>query len=224
MQQLLLVALHLQMLRQRTILTHVTTLLPLLPIMATTMWPYPPHQIAPKASMGLLQLYRRLAEVRMKPGLYHRPVVRQQGLKGVPTVRSHTGPRIVLEVVMDNLPEIGTGIECTLTGAETGTGTTGVGAKSMQVTVIASGTDGTTVTSTILDLTEIDLLKAVLTGIGSLIVTGNGLSTTPGIVTVTDTATVPETTGAVSGGDTVIPTMRGLIDAGSGKRSIETPR
>lgn len=67
LQHPLLSALHLQLWLLRPILhLHLGNLLPPLPIMATSLRPYPPRQTAPKAPLGPLQLHRRLAEVGMK--------------------------------------------------------------------------------------------------------------------------------------------------------------
>lgn len=89
--------------------------------------------------------------------------------------------------------------------------------------VIAIGTDGTFNITTILTLTETALPTVAHTGTGSLVITGNGLFTTPGIVTSipTTTATGRERNGAVSGGGTLIPTAKGLRVIGSGKRTTE---
>ncbi len=226
-------ALHLQLLLQRPILSHLENLLPLLPITATSVRPYPPHRTAPKAPMGSLQLHRRLAEVGMKQWIYHRPGVCQQGLKDVQMLRSNTSPSPVLEAMKDSLPETGRGTDYTLTGAETGRDTTGTGVRREKVTVIAIGTDGTTeITNAIIARTGIVcLLTIVTTGTGSLSVAGRGLSTTPesaiatGALTITTTITTtgPEKTGSVSRGDTVIPTARSLTVAGGGRRRVENP-
>lgn len=229
----LLLALHLQLLLQRPILSHLENLLPLLPIMATSMRPYPPRQTAPKAPMGSLQLHRRLAEVGKKQWIHHRPEVRQQGLKEVEMLRSNTSPSPVLEAMKDNPPETGRETDCTLTGAETGRDTTGTGVRSEKVTVIVIGTGGTTeITNAIIARTGIVcLLMIVTTGTGSLSVAGRGLSTTPGsaiatgalTITTTITTTGPERTWTVSGGDMVIPTARSLTVAGGGRRRVENP-
>lgn len=163
----------------------------------------------------------------MKWCIYHRPVVHQKGLKGVKRVRSHTSPSPVVEAMKDNLPETGRKTECILTGAETGRDTIGTGVRNAKVRVNVIGTEGTT-EITIIARTEIALLfTIVLTGTGSLSVAGNGLSTTPGSVTMTGPATVtatdPERNGAMSGGETVIPTTRDLIVAGSIRRRVESP-
>lgn len=159
----------------------------------------------------------------MKCWLPPTTVVYQQGLKGVQTIRNLTSPNPVQETV--NLPETGKRTGHILTGGETQKDTTGIGARS--VMVIAIGTDGTTHITTILALTEIALLIIAHIGTGSLAIIGIGLSTTPGIVTVTSipttTATGPETNAAVSGGGTVIPTAKDLRVIGSGKTSTENP-
>lgn len=159
----------------------------------------------------------------MKSWLPHRLVVDQQGLKGVQTVRSLTSRNHVQETVKDSLPETGKRTGYILTGGETRKDTTGTGVRS--VMVIAVSTDGTINITTILAPTETALLTVAHTGTGSLVIIGNGLSTTPGTGTVTSipttTATGPERNGAVSGGHTIIPTMEGLRVIGSGKRSTE---
>lgn len=212
----LLLALHLHLLLQSPIVSHIKNLLPSLPIMATTMWPYPLCQIAPKAPVGPLQLLRRLAEVGMKQRIYHRAVVHQQGLKGVQMVRSYTSPSPVQEAMKDNLPETGRETDYTLTGAETGRETTGTGVRSVKVMVNVIGTDGITEITSVLARTEIALLTVVPTGTGTLNSTVNGLCTMPGSVTVTGTATIiatgQERTGAVSAGDMDIPTGTGPQD------------
>lgn len=164
----------------------------------------------------------------MKQWIYHRPVVRQQGLKDVQMLRSNTSPSPVLEAMKDNLPETGRKTDCALTGAETRRDTTEKGVMREKVTVIVVGTDGTEITATIIARTGIVCLHTIVTtGTGSLSVTGSGPPTTPGSViatgaltiTTTITTTGPERTGTVSGGDTV----RSLIVAGGGKRRVENP-
>lgn len=163
----------------------------------------------------------------MKQWRYHRPVVHQQGLKDIQMVRSHPSPSPVLEAMKDNLPETRRETECTLTGAETGRNTTGTGVRSVTVTVIVIDTDGIIEITTIIAHTEIAHLTTVRTGTGSPSVAGNGLSTTPGSATMTGTATItatgPERTGDVSGGGMVIPTVRGHIVVGNGRRRVENP-
>lgn len=227
-----LLALYLPLLLQRPILSHLENLLPLLPIMATSMRPYPPRQNAPKAPMGPPQLHRRSAELRTTQWINHRPVLHQQGLKGVQVLRSNTSLSPVLKAMKDNLLETGRETDCTLTGAETERDITGTGVRSEKVMVIAIGTDGTTeITSTIARTGIACLLTIVPPGTGTLNVAGNGLSITPGSVIVTGALTItttitttgPERTGTAGGGDTVIPTARSLTVAGGGRRRVENP-
>lgn len=142
-------------------------------------------------------------------------------------LRNNTNPSTVLEAMKDNLPETGRETDCTLTGAETERDTTETGVKSEKMTVVAIGTDGTTMINAIIAHTGIAFLLIIVpTGTGSLSIAGSGLSTTPrnGIVTgplTAITAVSLERTGAVIGGSTVIPTARKLIVAGGGKRRVE---
>lgn len=221
-----LLALHLQLQLQRLILSHLENLLLLLPSMAT-MRPYLPRQTAPKAPMGLPQLHRGLAEVRVKQRIHHRVVIHQQGLKDTQMLKSNTSLSPALEAMKDNIPDTGRETDNTLTGAETGRDITGTGVRSERVTVIVTGTDGTT-EITIIATGIACLLVIVPTETGSLSVAGSGSHTTRGRLIATGALTITTTTAQertldVSGGDTVIPTALSLIVAGSGSRRVENP-
>lgn len=159
----------------------------------------------------------------MKSRLPHRPVVYQQGLKGVQTVKSLTSRNPVQETVKVSLPETGKRTGYVLTGGGTRKDTTGT--RVWNAMAIGASTDGTISITTILAPTETALLTLAHTGNGSLVIIGNGLSTTPETGTATSipttTATGLERNGAVSGGGTIIPTTEGLRVIGSGKRSTE---
>lgn len=227
----LLLALHPQPPLPTPIPSHLENPLPLLHIMAT-LRPYPPRQTAPRAPPGSVQLHRRLASVGMKPRVYHRPIVHQQGLKDVQMLKSSTSPIPVLEAVKDNLPGKGRETDSTpLTGAESETDTTGTGVRSETATAIAIGTDGSTATTTTIVHTGIVcLLMTAPTRTGSLSAAGSGPLTTPGsatatgalTITTTTTTTATEKTGTASGGGTATATARSLTVARGGSKTVET--
>lgn len=161
----------------------------------------------------------------MKSWLPHRPVVYQQGLKGVQTVKkSPTSPNPVQESVKASLPETGKRTSYILTEGETKKGTTET--RVWNAMVIAASPDGTICVPAILALTETALLTVAPTETGILVIIGNGLPTTPETGTAisipTTTVTGLERNGAVSGGATIIiPATKALRVIGSGKRSTE---
>lgn len=165
----------------------------------------------------------------MKQRIYRKIVDNVQILKDIQMERSHPIPRSVPETMKDNLSETRRGTEHTLTGAETSRDITGTetGVRNVKVIVIVIGTDGTIEITTTIARIEIVLHTVIHTGTGTLSVAEKGLRTTTGSVTTTGpttlTTTGPEMTGAVSGGDTVIPLVTGLMITGSGKRRDEIP-
>lgn len=159
----------------------------------------------------------------MKSWFPPRPVVHQQGLKGVQTVKSPTSRNPVQESVKVCLPETGKRTGYILTEGETKKDTTGT--RVWNAMVIAASTDGTICVTTILALTETALLTVAHTETGIPVIIGNGLPTTTETGTVisipTTTVTGLERNGAMSGGGTIIPATEALRVIGSGKRSTE---
>lgn len=208
---------------------HLENPLPLRRITATPR-PYPTRRTAPPGSVQ--QLHRRIASAGMKQRIHHRPIVHQRGLKDVQMLKSSISPIPVLEAVKDNLLEKGRETDCTpLTGAKSGTDTTGTGVRSETMTAIVTGTDESTETTTIIVRTGIVCpLTTAPTRTGSPSVAGSGPFTIRGsaietgalTITTTTTNNDTETTGTVSGGGTATPTVRSLTVARGGSRTVET--
>lgn len=144
-------------------------------------------------------------------------MIRQQGLKDAPTLRSNPSPSPVLEEGKDRHP--GTERE---TGAETRTDTTGTGARCERETETDIGTDE--ILGIVLGIATNTARTRTAwfrttgpTGTGTPIVAGTGLSSHPG--SGSGTITTPEMIGVTSGGDTVTRTER----IGVGSRRAESP-
>lgn len=164
----------------------------------------------------------------MKPRIYHKLNVQQQGLKDIRILRSSISPSLVLVAMKDYLPE--TGKDCTLTLAEIEKDTTGIGVTNEKATAIVTGTDGTTKTVTTASTGIVSPLLDVTTGNGRPSVTGSEPSSTLGSVIVTGALTITTTiatgrerTLTMSEGDMVTPTERSLVAVGGGCRIVETP-
>lgn len=236
----LLSALHLQPPLPTPILSHLENLLP--QRITATRQPYPTRQTVPPGPAQ--RPHKRLAWVGMKPTIHRRPIVHQRRLKDVQMLKSSASPIQVVEAVKDNFPEKGRERNRTpLTGAETGTDTTGTGARSKTTTAIVIGTDASTETTTttvrtgiVWTLTTALTKTGRLSAAGNSIVAGNlsaagrGPFTTRGSAIATGAPTITtttitndtETTGTASGGVTATPTVTNLTVAQGGSRTVET--
>lgn len=166
----------------------------------------------------------------MKPRIYHKINVQQQGLKDVRILRSSISPSLVLVAMTDDLPETGRGKDCTLALAEIEKDTTGIGVTNEKATAIVTGTDGTTKTVTTASIGIVSPFLDVTTGNGRPSVTGSEPSSTLGSVIATGALTITitiatgrERTLTMSEGDMVTPTERSLVAVGGGCRIVETP-
>lgn len=162
----------------------------------------------------------------MKPRIYHKINVQQQGLKDVRILRSSISPSLVLVAMKNDLPE--TGKDCTLALAEIEKDTTGIGVTNEKATMIVTGTDGTTKTVTTASTGIVSPFLDVTTGNGRPIVTGSEPSSTLGSVIATGALTITTATGqertlTMSEGDMVTPTERSLVAVGGGCRIVKTP-